>query len=101
MKVAPVDASGAAAKRAELTDEEIVASYEKARRMAEQNASVPPSVNASLFDAPETIPVEPDDAVAKARERKDRIDGERRDREARLLESMLRNREKIRKSAGA
>lgn len=98
MRVAPVESGVKDKKEHVMTEEEIVRSYEKARRAAEQNASIPPSINGGIFDAPVTIPVDETDALEKNRERKAAIDGVKKEREARMLESMLRNREKIRQS---
>lgn len=99
MGVAPVQEEVKSTGDVGMTEEDIVRSYEKARRMAEINSSVPPSVNADLFSSPSVVSVDDVDAVSRAKEKKRAVDDERKRKEAELVESMLRNRKKILDSA--
>ena len=97
MKVVPVSEPSSEKKENTLTEEEIIRSYEKARRAAEQNSSVPPSVNGDMFDvAPVKIPVDEGDSIEKSMAKKAEKDKVRKEKEAMLVESLLRNKERIR-----
>lgn len=78
----------------EMSDEEVLRSFQAAKMMAEQNVSAPPSVD-SLEIGPMVIPLTQDDNISEERRKKDDKDAKSKEREMRMLDSFLRNKRRI------
>jgi len=78
----------------QLSDEEALRSFQKAKMMAEQNASMPPSID-SLELEPMVIPLTEEDKIPEERQKKDAKDAKNKEKEMQMLNSFLRNKERI------
>lgn len=78
----------------QLSDEEALRSFQKAKMMAEQNASMPPSID-SLELEPMVIPLTEEDKIPEERQKKDAKDAKAKEKEMQMLNSFLRNKERI------
>lgn len=78
----------------QLSDEEALRSFQKAKMMAEQNASMPPSIDSLEFE-PMVIPLTEEDKIPEERQKKDAKDAKEKEKEMQMLNSFLRNKERI------
>lgn len=78
----------------ELSDDEALRSFQKAKMIAEQNATVPPTTDAFEM-SPMVIPLSEDDKISESRDKKDAKDAKNKEREMKMLNSFLRNKERI------
>lgn len=81
----------------ELSDDEAIKSFQKAKMMAEQNASIPPVVETGLpmEFSPTVIPLSEDDKVKEDLAKKEAKDSKKKEQEMQMLNAFLRNKEKI------
>lgn len=78
----------------ELSDDEILRSFQKAKMVAEQNATVPPTMDGSEA-MPMLIPLSEDDRISESRDKKEQKDAKKKEKEIQMLNSFLRNKERV------
>lgn len=79
----------------ELSEDEALRSYQRAKMMAEKNYTLPPTMDNTDFAEPMVIPLTEEDKINEEREKKDAKDAKKKEQEMQMLNSFLRNKERV------
>ena len=79
-----------------LSDDELIKSFQKAKAMAEQNSSVPPTLDSfNLIQEPVVIPLDENNKIKEEQAKKEAKDEKIKDKEWQMLNAELRNKAKL------